>query len=115
MSPPSNGVLRFVRIGLGYCGRISRLWPGNEGGPERRQLRIYQSALICLKGPPYLVRVILCLAGVRLPCTVLSGSHNVENENGKCSYNDNDNNQGKQCPVYMPLIYRKRKRKRPGS
>ena len=36
---------------------------------------------------------------MRLLCTVLSGSHNVENENGKCSDNDNDNNQGKQCPV----------------
>jgi len=31
---------------------------------------------------------------------------------GKCPDNDNDNNHGNQYPVYVPLIYRKRKKKR---
>ena len=34
---------------------------------------------------------------------------------GKCPDNDNDNNHGNQYPVYVPLIYRKRKKKRGGT
>jgi len=44
---------------------------------------------------------------------MLSGSqHNVENESGKCS--DNDNGQGNQHPVYTPLIYKEEEKKRGG-
>ena len=52
MSPPLEWHgLTFVRIGLAYCGRISRLWPGNEVGRK-------DASSGSTKGPPYLVRVI---------------------------------------------------------